>query len=112
MAAKGKRAVLVIDALDEQTPHPGGAPESIFGAVPEELPDGVVALVSVRLDPEGRAVGIEAGALGLPRCAPIPRFISMTRATMAAASIRLSAITTSSRCFATLPPSLQSASPT
>jgi hypothetical protein len=72
MAAKGKRAVLVLDAIDEQTPRPGGVPESIFGALPEDVPDNVVCLVSVRLDPEGRPVGVEAGALGLPRCSPIP----------------------------------------
>lgn len=72
MAEKGMRAVLVLDALDEQIPRPGGVPESIFAALPEDLPDNVVCIVSIRLGPDGRPVGIESGALGLPRCAPIP----------------------------------------
>ena len=58
-AALGQPAVVVIDALDEQTPRLGGHAESIFGALPDELPPNVVALVSVRREPAtGRTVGV------------------------------------------------------
>lgn len=67
MAEKGQRAVVVIDALDEQAPRPGAPPESIFGGVPDEIPDHVVFLVSVRIDNEGRAVAIDPGRLAAPR---------------------------------------------
>lgn len=78
MAKKNQRAVVVIDALDEQAPRPGAPPESIFKGVPEEIPDNVVVLVSVRIDNEGRTVAIESGHLGAPRGLPIPKASPLT----------------------------------
>ncbi len=71
MAAKGKPAVVVIDALDEQAPRPGAPPESIFGGVPDDIPEHVVVLASVRIDNEGRPVAIDPGRLAAPRGAYI-----------------------------------------
>jgi hypothetical protein len=78
MAEKGQKAVVVIDALDEQAPRPGAPPESIFKGVPEEIPDNVVVLVSVRIDNEGRTVAIESGHLGAPRGLPVPKASPLT----------------------------------
>jgi hypothetical protein len=78
MAERGRRAVLVLDALDEQTPRPGGLAESIFGALPEEIPPNVVCVVSVRLGPDGRPAGVESGAVSAPRCLPIPGVSPLT----------------------------------
>ncbi|MEC7983705.1 MAG: NACHT domain-containing protein [Myxococcota bacterium] len=78
MAAKNLRAVVVIDALDEQAPRPGAPPESIFKGVPEDIPENVVVLVSVRIDNEGRTVAIEPGYLGAPRGLPIPKASPLT----------------------------------
>ena len=67
MQGRGGKAVLVLDALDEQTPRPGTPPESIFGSLPETIPPGIVILVSVRIDKHGKPVGISAGELRGPR---------------------------------------------
>ena len=47
MQSQNKRAVLVLDALDEQTPRPRTPPESSYLEVYLEIiPDNVVVLVS------------------------------------------------------------------
>ena len=70
-ANKGKCAVVMLDALDEQTPKPGTPPESIFNAFPDEIPLGIVVLVSVRIDKQGQDVGIESSRLRAPLACPI-----------------------------------------
>lgn len=72
MQSQNKRAVLVLDALDEQTPRPGTPPESIFGSLPEIIPNNVVVLVSVRIDQSGHPVGISQGDLRPPKASGIP----------------------------------------
>jgi len=71
MSAKGKPAVVVIDALDEQALRPGAPPESILGGVPHDIPENVVVIVSVRVDQQERPVAIDPGFLASPRGAPV-----------------------------------------
>ena len=47
-------------------PRPGTPPKSIFGSLPEIIPDNVVVLVSVRIDQMGHPVGISQGDLRPP----------------------------------------------
>ncbi len=70
--AKGQRAVILIDAIDEQEPRPGAPPESIYRALPEDLPPGVVGLISVRINDAHEATGVEAGLLAAPRVQKLP----------------------------------------
>ncbi|MEC7985750.1 MAG: NACHT domain-containing protein [Myxococcota bacterium] len=73
MKKVGKKAVVVIDALDEQAPRPGAPPESIFKGLPQKIPDNVVVLVSVRIDANGDAIAIDEGSLSAPRGFPIAK---------------------------------------